>query len=250
MRTARPGFSGQGSRDVATGDELAYLMLFGNRSFGVMKDDQAAYDFFKRCMEVHNWWLTTREVLAERQKSASESSACKNPNIAAKNPDICQSQAMAKTVSAAPPSPVAPPATAAAAVQSPAPAIQTKVEAPSLLGQVYLVKGPVVSNPPQAFRAKFTDGKAEIVLSGNRLLTGDVETLPTDQSIKAKYQPRLLRNPDNLQAPRGANAKGFAALSDGTGTEIECAYMINPSNGRGEGVCADNQRNTYRLVFD
>ncbi len=119
------------------------------------------------------------------------------------------------------------------------------------LAQLYLIRGPIVSRPPQAFNGQFlATGKANIVLSGNRLLTGEYEMFePTDQ-IRAKYEPRILKNPDNLKAPRGADAKGFAALSDGRSTEIECAYMISKTTGRGEGFCADNESNVYRLVFD
>jgi hypothetical protein len=120
----------------------------------------------------------------------------------------------------------------------------------TLLAQLYLVKGPIVSNPPQAFSAEFLpSGKARIVLSGRRLLIGDFELFSITESITAKYKPSLI-NPDRLKPTAGSDAKGFAVLSDGSGTQLECAYSLIRTMGRGEGVCADNQRNEYRIVFD
>jgi hypothetical protein len=107
-----------------------------------------------------------------------------------------------------------------------------------------------VSNPPQTFNGEFLpSGKAQVVLSGRRLLTGDFDLIPITESIQAKYKPALIKL-DSLKPVSGADAKGFAALSDGTGMQLECAYSLTKATGRGEGVCADNQRNTYRIVFD
>jgi hypothetical protein len=55
---------------------------------------------------------------------------------------------------------------------------------------------------------------------------------------------------DGLRAVAGADAKGFAALSDGAGMQMECAYSLTKNTGRGQGLCADNQGNSYRIVFD
>jgi hypothetical protein len=118
------------------------------------------------------------------------------------------------------------------------------------LAQLYLIKGPVVSTPPQAFSAEFLPGgKAQAILSNRRPLTGNFELLPLSESIKVKFKPALV-NPDVLKPPAGADVNGFAALSDGSGTQLECVYSLNNATGRGEGTCEDNQRNTYRLVFD
>jgi hypothetical protein len=117
------------------------------------------------------------------------------------------------------------------------------------LAQLYLIKGPIVTNPPQTFSAEFFDGKAEIILSGRRRLTGEFELFTLGESIKAKYKPGLI-NPDSMKLSPGADAKGFAALSDGAGSQLECVYSLIRATGRGEGTCADNQRNTYSLVFD
>jgi hypothetical protein len=120
----------------------------------------------------------------------------------------------------------------------------------SLLAQLYLIKGPVVSNPPQTFNGEFlSSGKAQVVLSGRRLLTGDFELLPITESIQAKYKPALIKL-DGLKPTAGADAKGFAALSDGAGMQIECAYSLTKDTGHGQGICGDNQGNTYRIVFD
>ena len=105
-----------------------------------------------------------------------------------------------------------------------------------LLAQLYLIKGPVVSNPPQTFNGEFlSNGKAQIVLSGRRLLTGDFELLPITESIQAKYKPALVKL-DGLKPVSGADAKGFAALSDGAGVHMECAYSLTKDTGRGQGM--------------
>lgn len=121
---------------------------------------------------------------------------------------------------------------------------------PRLTAQLYLIKGPIVSNPPQTFNAEFFEGgKAFVVLSGRRPLTGDFELFGISELTKAKYNVRLM-NPDSVNPAPGTDARGFAVLSDGTGTELECSYSLTRSTGRGQGMCADNQRNTYRIIFD
>jgi hypothetical protein len=131
-----------------------------------------------------------------------------------------------------------------------APPVQANPAIGRSLAQLFLIKGPIVTNPPQAFSADFLPtGKAQVILSGRRLLTGDFELFGLADSIKAKYNAALI-NPDGLKPSVGADAKGFAAFSDGSGTQLECVYALTRSTGRGEGTCADNQRNTYRIVFD
>ena len=115
---------------------------------------------------------------------------------------------------------------------------------------LFLIKGPIVSTPPQRFTAEFYDsGKAVVVLSGPGRLTGDYQIFAMNESIAAKYAAHLI-NPDEVKPQIGADAKGFVALSDGTGTELECSFAFSKATGRGEGTCGDNLRNTYRLVFD
>ena len=107
----------------------------------------------------------------------------------------------------------------------------------------------IVSNPPQTFNGEFLPtGKAQVIL-GRRRLTGDFELFGMSDSIKTKYAPSLI-DVDSLKPSRNANAKGFVVLSDDSGTQLECVYALNKSTGRGDGTCADNQRNTYRIVFD
>lgn len=119
-----------------------------------------------------------------------------------------------------------------------------------MFAQLYLIRGPVVSNPPQTFSGEFLDtGKASVVLSGRRRLTGDFELFGIDEKLAAKYSARLIK-PDSVKPTLGNDAKGFAAFSDGIGAEIECSYFLNRSTGRGQGMCADNEKNTYRIVFD
>ena len=68
------------------------------------------------------------------------------------------------------------------------------------------------------------------------------------ESIKAKYKPGLI-NPDSLKPFAGADAKGFATFS-GAAVRLECVYAIAKSGRQSEGLCADNQGNQYRIVFD
>src|SRR5258706_14006842 len=46
--------------------------------------------------------------------------------------------------------------------------------------------------------------------------------------------------PDSIKPQLGADAKGFAVLSDGSGTELECSYTFANSTVRGRGIFADN----------
>ena len=116
------------------------------------------------------------------------------------------------------------------------------------MAQLYLIKGLIVSNPPQTFSAEFfEDGKASAVLNGRRLLTGNYALFELSESISAKYSAKLIK-PDTLKLFSGADTKGFAALSD-VDLEIECVYGLTRSTGRGDGTCADNQGNTYRIAF-
>jgi len=99
-----------------------------------------------------------------------------------------------------------------------------------------------VSNPPQTFDAEFLpSGKAQVILSGRRLLTGEYEMFGLSESIKAKYKPNLI-NPDSLKPFVGADAKGFATFSD-TAVRLECVYAIAKSGRQREGLCVDNQSN-------
>jgi beta-barrel assembly-enhancing protease len=119
-----------------------------------------------------------------------------------------------------------------------------------MLAQLYLIRGPIVSTPPQAFNAEYLDtGKASVVLSGRRRLTGDFELFDMDESISAKYTARLIK-PDVVKPAAGANVKAFAVFSDDIGTEMECSYSFNKTSRRGQGICVDNQNNTYQIVFD
>jgi hypothetical protein len=130
--------------------------------------------------------------------------------------------------------------------------IQPAPPSPSIsrFAQLYLIRGPVVTNPPQTFNAEFLDtGQASVVLSGRRRLTGQVETFGINDSIATKYSARLIE-PDSVKPGAGSDAKGFAYFSDTAGLEMECAFSLTRSTGRGRGICVDNQSNTYQIVFD
>jgi hypothetical protein len=160
----------------------------------------------------------------------------------------------AQTAAATPTEPVAATTTTQSQVAS-ATIVSAVTSKPSTTPSVrhawlFLTKGPIVSDPPQRFSADFYDnGKAAAVLSGIGPVSGDYQIFGINESIAAKYTTRLI-NPDNVKPQIGADAKGFAALSNGTGIELECSFMFSKATGRGEGMCADNQRSTYRLVFD
>jgi hypothetical protein len=117
------------------------------------------------------------------------------------------------------------------------------------LAQMYLVKGRIVSNPPQAYSAEFFDDtrKASVALSGQRMVNGEYEYFGVNESIGTKYKASLIK-PDSLKLFPGADVKGFAVFSD-LDLKIECAYALRQATGRGEGTCADNQGNIYRIVF-
>jgi hypothetical protein len=107
-----------------------------------------------------------------------------------------------------------------------------------------------VTNPPQVSNGEFLpNGKVQVNVSGRRLLTGEFELFGLTDSFRPKHAPSLI-NPETLKISRNADIKGFAALSDDIGMQLECVYSLTRSNGRGEGICADNQRNTYRIVLE
>jgi hypothetical protein len=123
-------------------------------------------------------------------------------------------------------------------------------QAISRFAQLYLIRGPVVTNPPQTFSAEFLDtGHASVVLSGRRRLTGQFETFGINDSIATKYNARLIE-PDTVKPGSGGDAKGFAFFSDTAGWDMECAFSLTRATGRGRGICADNQSNTYQIVFE
>jgi len=96
------------------------------------------------------------------------------------------------------------------------------------------------------YQSKRTDNYTMVFV--RRLLTGDLELLALGESV-TKCNANLI-NSDSVKPSAGADAKGFAVFSDGSGNQLECAYSFSRSTGRDDGTCADNQRNTYRLVFD
>jgi hypothetical protein len=163
-------------------------------------------------------------------------------------------------VSAQPQAPVQAPPSAAFPSQATtfAPPVSQTLKAPpvppspsvSRFAQLYLIRGPVVTNPPQTFNAEFLDtGQASVVLSGRRRLVGQFETFGINDRIATKYSAHLIE-PDSIKLGADNDAKGFAFFSDTAGWEMECAFSLTRATGRGRGLCADNQRNTYQIVFD
>lgn len=187
-----------------------------------------AQEFADRCMIARGYYKASREALSQTTAKATASSPRPAPVAAPPSP---------------PPAVQAPPAQSVS-VESPAAPLVTKRAA-----LLFLIRGPIVSDPPQSFSGEFSsNGKAQVMLSNRRIVQGDFQLFELSDSVSAKYQASLIK-PDTLKPPAGTDMKGFAALSDDSTLKLECAYAIAKSSGRGEGTCADNERNTYRIVF-
>jgi hypothetical protein len=115
--------------------------------------------------------------------------------------------------------------------------------------QIYLVKGRIVSNPPQAFSVEFfaDTGKAAVTFGGAQRIAGEFEFFDLADSVSTKRSAQLIK-PDTLKPFDGADTKGFATFGE-AGFRLECAYALNRTSGRGEGTCADSQENIYQLAF-
>lgn len=113
--------------------------------------------------------------------------------------------------------------------------------------QIYLIKGRIVSNPPQASSVEFfaDAGKAAVTFAGAHRVAGEFEVFGIAESIGKAAQ---LIKPETLKPLPGADAKGFAVFRE-TGYRLECAYALDRKSGSGEGTCADSQGNIYRLAF-
>jgi hypothetical protein len=157
----------------------------------------------------------------------------------------------AQTLGSAPtPSPAPQQVTSFAPPASQTPSAPVATPAISRFALLYLIRGPVVTTPPQVFKAEFLDSsEASVILSGQRRLTGVFETFGLNDSITKKYSARLLE-PDSVKPEANSDAKGFAYFSDKAGWDMECAFSLTRATGRGRGICADNQRNTYQIVLD
>jgi hypothetical protein len=250
---ARAGF------DFAAGPDLI-------RRMGVQRPSSQVRNYFSTHPSTPERAVAMTQTITEIQGKVSREEALLPKNLEGQilpvNSAIAQSKSPPAVVTAQtqPPVPTttaapqtalgfAPAAqTTSSPVNTPAPVPATVATTQRLFAQLYLIKGPVVSDPPQVFKAEFfPGGKVQVVL-GRRILIGDFELFSLTDSIKSK-QPSLI-NPDTLKVSPNADAKGFAGLSDETGMQLECIYSLTQSNGRGAGTCADNQRNSYRIVFD
>ena len=181
-----------------------------------------AQGFAERCMFARGYYKASREAQPQSQPTAT---------------------------GYAPPPPAVVAAPTAPVVTQPAPT-PSPPSAPIVtrrFAQLYLVKGKIVSTPPQSFTAEFFDetGKTRVELSGRRVLEGDFELFPFSTGISSKL--RIVK-PDSIKTIAGADKKGIARFSD-LDLELECAYMFVSSTGRGAGVCTDNQGNGYQIAF-
>ena len=84
------------------------------------------------------------------------------------------------------------------------------------------------------------------VIYPNKVLEGSYRTMASGQSFRGVVKASLI-DPDQALPPSGL--RGFAAFSSNDGTVLECAYVVNSSNGSGSGTCLDNQKNQYQLSF-
>jgi hypothetical protein len=131
--------------------------------------------------------------LVTREASLSQVSLNQLPSVRPTNAPTPVPVVTPQPMSEPPPSPLK-------SLEVTAPAVQaTSIGIGKSMAQLYLVKGPIVSNPPQIFNGEFWRRvKAQVILSGRRLLTGDFELFGIADSITAKYKPALV-NPDNLK---------------------------------------------------
>jgi hypothetical protein len=184
-----------------------------------------AQGFAERCMFARGYYKVSRDQV-QQQSQLTATPALATPPLVG----------------------LAPPPTAPASIQS-APAISPPA-APAVtrrFAQLFLVRGKIVSTPPQTFTAEFLDEtrKATVELAGRRLLQGDFELFPLSASISSKL--RIVK-PGSIKTLAGADTKGLARFSD-LDLELECAYMFVSSTGRGSGVCTDTQGNGYQITF-
>jgi len=73
----------------------------------------------------------------------------------------------------------------------------------------------MLANTPQTYSAEFLEnGKAFVVLSGLRRLTGEFELFGLTESVIAKYNARLI-NPDSVKPAPAPMLKGSLYLATG-----------------------------------
>ena len=188
-----------------------------------------AQEFGERCMIARGYYKARREQSGPQKVAMPAAVPTQRSQT-----NVVSSQPVSQ-----PPTSVAP----APVPVNPAPITQPR------FAQLSLVKGRIVSNPPQSFNAEFDDGsgKASVVLAGNRRLEGNFELFEIGTAISAKYKATLIK-PDAIKVAPGADRKGFARFSD-FGLQLECSYSLLTSTGRGGGVCADSDGNSYQIGF-
>jgi hypothetical protein len=184
-----------------------------------------AQGFAERCMFARGYYKASRDAQPQNQPTAT---AYAPPP-------------------AAPPAVVAAPTAPVVTQPAPTPLVPNAPTVTRRFAQLYLIKGKIVSTPPQSFTAEFFDetGKTRVELSGRRVLEGDFELFLFSTRISSKL--RIVK-PDSIKTIAGADKKGIARFSD-LDLELECAYMFVSSTGRGSGICTDNQGNGYQIVF-
>lgn len=139
------------------------------------------------------------------------------------------------------------------AVSTTEPALPTQRPEPiRRVARLTHVKGKPVSIPPMVLQAEYNDsgegrGTSRIIFPGNRIVEGDFQLLPLDQSFKGVVAAQLI-DPDPRITSTNADRKGFARYSASDGTVLECAFLVLYTERIEKGLCVDNRGNEYRVT--
>jgi hypothetical protein len=114
-------------------------------------------------------------------------------------------------------------------------------------------KGRLLSTPPMTLNAEYFDngsgaGTSRLIFPGNQIWEGEFRLLPTQQSFKGMFNPRLL-DPDKISPAASSVQKGFARYADPSGAVIECGFMMSNSGQIDRGRCLDERGNEYQISY-
>jgi Peptidase family M48 len=114
-------------------------------------------------------------------------------------------------------------------------------------------KGRLVSTPPMTLNAEYFDngsgaGTSRLIFPGNQIWEGEFRLLPTQQSFKGMFNPRLL-DPDKISPAASSVQKGFATYVGPSGSVMECGFMMSNSGQIDRGRCVDERGNEYQISF-
>jgi len=114
-------------------------------------------------------------------------------------------------------------------------------------------KGRLISTPPMTLDAEYFNngsgaGSSRLIFPGNQIWEGEFRLLPTQQSFKGIFNPRLL-DPDNIASGANSVQKGFATYAGPSGAVMECGFMMSNSGRIDRGRCLDERGNEYQISY-